>query len=255
MESPRITPRRATPESSNRSSRMDAFPTFGGWVVNSSAASSFVLPCYFFLSNIYFPELVGLVFLDFQRRYIFHAEFRRIANSEPDSPRSQTTFAYARLRADILAGNLVPGERLKIADLASALEVSPGAIRKRCRVLCRNSLWFRAIRKALLSRRFQSRISKISTDLRCEIEAVALRRSVARGDSEWEASVLASAHRLRRTPQLATPKRAELGAGMDRTPCITSYCSCRRLRQPPAAEFAHPALSAVRALSRAFGAS
>lgn len=39
------------------------------------------------------------------------------------------------------------------------------------------------------------------TRLRCDFEAIALRRSVAEGDAGWEAGVLAAAHRLRRTPR------------------------------------------------------
>ena len=38
------------------------------------------------------------------------------------------------------------------------------------------------------------------TDLRCEVEAIALRRSVARGRDDWEGALLGAAHRLRRTP-------------------------------------------------------
>ena len=46
------------------------------------------------------------------------------------------------------------------------------------------------------------------TDLRCEIEAIALRRSVLRGGVDWEGSVLAAAHRLRRTKILTSADRS-----------------------------------------------
>ena len=51
------------------------------------------------------------------------------SSAEVASPPSQTTAAYTRLRRDILGGRFVPGQKLKIADLANGLEVSPGAIR------------------------------------------------------------------------------------------------------------------------------
>jgi DNA-binding GntR family transcriptional regulator len=123
------------------------------------------------------------------------------SNAEPDAPKSQTSFAYARLRADILGGNLVPGERLKIADLASALEVSPGAIREALSRLVPEQLVVSRDQKGFVVAPLSIEDLEDLTDLRCEVEAIALRRAVARGDSDWEASVLASAHRLRRTPQ------------------------------------------------------
>jgi DNA-binding GntR family transcriptional regulator len=123
------------------------------------------------------------------------------SNAEPDAPKSQTSFAYARLRADILRGNLVPGERLKIADLASTLEVSPGAIREALSRLVPEQLVVSRDQKGFVVAPLSIEDLEDLTDLRCEVEAIALRRAVARGDSDWEASVLASAHRLRRTPQ------------------------------------------------------
>ena len=122
------------------------------------------------------------------------------AASPAKAARSQTSAAYARLRQDILGGRLAPGAKLKITELAEALEVSPGAIREALSrlvpehlVVCRDQRGFIV---ACLS------IDDLQdlTDLRCEIEAVALRRSVAKGGDDWEAAILASAHRLRRTP-------------------------------------------------------
>jgi GntR family carbon starvation induced transcriptional regulator len=43
------------------------------------------------------------------------------------------------------------------------------------------------------------------TDLRCEIEVIALRLSVERGDIDWEVGILTAAHRLKSTVQLLNP--------------------------------------------------
>jgi GntR family carbon starvation induced transcriptional regulator len=112
------------------------------------------------------------------------------SSTETEGPRSQTSFAYGQLRADILAGRYAPGERLKISDLAKALEVSPGAIREALSRLVPDQLVVAPLSVEDL---------EDLTDLRCEIEAIALRRSVEHGGPDWEGTVLAAAHRLRRT--------------------------------------------------------
>ena len=121
------------------------------------------------------------------------------SDSDPNTPRSQTSLAYARIRGDVIAGRLAPGERLKIADLAVALEVSPGAIREALSRLVPEQLVVSRDQKGFVVAPLSIEDLEDLTDLRCEIETIALRRSIARGDSEWEAGVLASAHRLRRT--------------------------------------------------------
>ena len=116
---------------------------------------------------------------------------------------AKTSAAYRRLRSDLLSGRLAPGERLKIAELASALEVSPGAVREALSRLVPEQLVIPRDQKGFVVAPVSIADLVDLTDVRCEIEATALRRSVARGDAGWEALVLATAHRLRRTPMIA----------------------------------------------------
>ncbi|WP_242140949.1 GntR family transcriptional regulator [Sphingomonas sp. TREG-RG-20F-R18-01] len=122
--------------------------------------------------------------------------------AEHAAPRSQTSATYARLKADILAGKIDPGEKLKINDLAAQLSVSPGAVREALS---------RLVPEGFVVSRDQRgfTVAPISIDdlldltrLRCDIEEIALRRSVAEGDASWEAAVLSTAHRMRRTPRI-----------------------------------------------------
>ena len=119
--------------------------------------------------------------------------------ADNDGPRSQTSAAYARLKRDILAGRVGPGEKLKINELAGQLGVSPGAIREALSRLVPEGFVVSRDQKGFV-------VAPISIDdlvdlnrLRCDIEEIALRRSVAEGDAGWEALVLSTAHRLRRT--------------------------------------------------------
>jgi GntR family transcriptional regulator, carbon starvation induced regulator len=112
-------------------------------------------------------------------------------------PRNQTTVAYEALRADILNGRRIPEKKLKIQDLAEELGVSPGAVREALS---------RLVPEGLVVSRDQRgfHVAPVSladltdlTDIRCEVESLALRRSVALGDINWEAGILAAEHRLR----------------------------------------------------------
>ena len=123
------------------------------------------------------------------------------APNDAGAPRSQTSAAYARLKSDILAGRVSPDEKLKINDLAGQLGVSPGAIREALSRLVPEGFVVSRDQRGFI-------VAPISVDdlldlnrLRCDIEEIAVRRSVADGDAEWEASVLSTAHRLRRTPR------------------------------------------------------
>ncbi len=124
------------------------------------------------------------------------------APAEPEAPRSQASATYAHLKADILAGKVRPGGKLKINDLAAQLGVSPGAVREALSRLVPEGFVISQDQRGFT-------VAPISIDdlldltrLRCDIEEIALRRSVAEGDHGWEASVLATAHRLRRTPRI-----------------------------------------------------
>jgi DNA-binding GntR family transcriptional regulator len=116
--------------------------------------------------------------------------------------RSQTSLAYRQLRRDILAGRFQPGERLKVADLAAELDTRTGAVREALsRLVPEQLVVFRDQRGFVVAPLSVQDLLDL-TDLRCEIEAIALRRSVERGTVEWESAIIASAHRLNATPRL-----------------------------------------------------
>jgi GntR family transcriptional regulator, carbon starvation induced regulator len=127
-----------------------------------------------------------------------------LRNSDPTTSRRQSSHAYEQLRMEILSGQRPPGQRLKIADIASNFDVSPGAVREALSRLVPEQLVTshdqRGFRVAPLSLEDLADL----TDLRCEIESIALRRSVMRGELEWESGVIAAAHRLAGTKRLTS---------------------------------------------------
>ncbi|WP_109808983.1 GntR family transcriptional regulator [Sphingosinithalassobacter portus] len=127
-------------------------------------------------------------------------QIRDIPDLDRDGPRSQTTMAYEVIRSDILNGRHVPEKKLKIQELAEELEVSPGAVREALSRLVPEQLVVSRDQRGFAVAPLSIADLQDLTDLRCEIEAVALRRSVEHGDVDWEAGILAAEHRLRGEP-------------------------------------------------------
>lgn len=125
----------------------------------------------------------------------------RVRSEEGDAaaPRSQTSWTYEVVRGDILAGRHAPGQKLKIQELAAELKVSPGAVREALSRLVPEQLVVSRDQRGFVVAPLSIADLMDLTDLRCEIEAIALRRAVARGDVHWEGQILAAAHRIRVT--------------------------------------------------------
>ncbi|MBE7190275.1 GntR family transcriptional regulator, partial [Jatrophihabitans endophyticus] len=117
------------------------------------------------------------------------------------SRRSSTSTVYSRVRADILAGRLLPGERLPFAVLSSRYDVSAGALRE---------VLMRLTEQGLVVSEPQQGFSVVSisrhdlvelTDLRCVLEGLTVRRAVVEGDVQWEANLVSAHHVMMRTPR------------------------------------------------------
>ncbi len=119
---------------------------------------------------------------------------------DDERPRSLTSAVQERLRADILSTRLLPGQKLHIAGLAKQFSVSLAAVREALSRLVADGLV-----QASDQRGF--RVSPVSladladvTQTRIDIEGLALRRSIERGDPAWLDNVKASHDRLRAVP-------------------------------------------------------
>jgi GntR family carbon starvation induced transcriptional regulator len=134
-----------------------------------------------------------------------------MALSDVDARVSRATLALQledALRADILSGELRPGQRLRAADIAPRYGVSATPLREALQRLAVEGL-------VVQDARIGVRVSLISRDdlrdvyeTRVVLESEALRRSIARGDGAWLGRVAVSLEDLRRV----TP-RTELSMG------------------------------------------
>lgn len=125
--------------------------------------------------------------------------------SQPE-PRSQTERAYALLRAELLAGALAPGVRLRPGDLQARLDVGLTPIRE---ALTRLGVEGLIVGKS--QRGFRVKDVSLAEfadlmDTRRELERVCLSRAIKCGDHAWEAEIVAAMHMLARTPLPRTPQ-------------------------------------------------
>lgn len=114
--------------------------------------------------------------------------------------RTRGAEVFARLREDILNGDLLPGSKLAFSPMIERYSASVGVMREALSRLCELGL-------VISEPQVGYRIPYISADdladlslARCEIECAALVQSVAHGALEWETSVVASHYALERTP-------------------------------------------------------
>ncbi|WP_226582573.1 GntR family transcriptional regulator [Acuticoccus sediminis] len=102
---------------------------------------------------------------------------------------------------DILTGRLAPTTWLRLATLQETYGVGLSPLREAMANLAGRGLVIqegqRGFRIAPVS---QSDFEDL-TQTRCHIEGLALRLSIAAGDTDWEAGILAAHHRLKRQPR------------------------------------------------------
>jgi len=146
--------------------------------------------------------------------------------------RSLTSATYRRLKKDILACTLQPGQRLKISDLAVLCGCSPGAIREALTRLVAEELVVsedqRGFRVAPVSR---SDLLDL-TQTRIDIETVALRHAIAKGGLDWQAGIVSTIFRLSNEPVMedaSTPNPRWTKLHQDFHMALVAGCASPRL--------------------------
>ena len=111
---------------------------------------------------------------------------------------SLTAQAYQRLRGDILACRLRPGEKLKISDICATLGFSLGAVREALSRLTSEGLVEAERNKGFrVTPITQSELVDL-TRTRILIECECLTNAIARGDLRWEAAIVSTLFELSR---------------------------------------------------------
>ena len=106
---------------------------------------------------------------------------------------------YARLRNDLIAGRLHPGQKLPLRQLSVRYGIGIAPLREALSRLASERLVHfegqRGYAVAPVSLADLHDLCALRIDLSCK----ALRKSIERGDENWEAEILAALHRLERS--------------------------------------------------------
>lgn len=107
---------------------------------------------------------------------------------------------YSELRGELLRGDLTPGAKIRISDIAARRGVSPSVLREALTRLAEQGLVVAMPQRGFAVAELSVDALRDLTRARTLIETVALRESIADGDLAWESSVIAAHYRLRHTP-------------------------------------------------------
>ena len=113
---------------------------------------------------------------------------------------TRTEQVYKDLRADILAGRIVPGTKLRFAELTERYDCSTSVVREGLTRLVEQGLVQCEPQHGFHVTPLSDDDLEELTTARCELEGLVLRISIEHGDIAWECDVVAAHHALDRTP-------------------------------------------------------
>jgi DNA-binding GntR family transcriptional regulator len=125
--------------------------------------------------------------------------------SAAPSSRSITSTVFHLLRNSIMFGQLAPGAKLSAGHLALQYRVGLSAIREALARLAAEGLLESQDHRGFRVARVSKEELLDLTQTRIDIESIALRRSIERGDAAWEARVTAAFEALQRAEKKSRP--------------------------------------------------
>lgn len=114
---------------------------------------------------------------------------------------TQASSVYDRLQSDILTGKLRPGLKLRLKDLIEMYETGNSPLREALNRLSANGMVVREENRGFRVPLASADELMELTRTRCWLEEIALRESIANGDSDWEERIVLAYHWLARAAQ------------------------------------------------------
>ncbi len=122
----------------------------------------------------------------------------KIESATSSSEGSATRQAYTTLQRMIVTGELKPGEKLKIEALRNLLETGASPIREALSLLTSDNLVERIDQRGFRAANVSAENFHEILELRCTLEDLALRQSLANATEGWEEQVVLAHHRMQR---------------------------------------------------------
>ena len=145
---------------------------------------------------------------------------------------SATHRAYRMLRNMIVVGELKPGEKLKIDGLRKRLDTGASPIREALSLLTSDNLVERIDQRGFRTAEVSAANFGEILKLRCVLEDLALRESIANHTEEWEEQVVLTHHRMLRAQNDDKKNFEELHKTFhmallanSRSPILLKFCS------------------------------
>lgn len=145
---------------------------------------------------------------------------------------SATIRAYRRLRQMIVAGDLKPGEKLKIDGLRKLLETGASPIREALSLLTSDHLVDRIDQRGFRTAEASAANFGEILRLRCTLEDQALRESIENYTEDWEEQAVLAHHRMQRAQEACADSFEELHKAFHmallanaQSPILLKYCS------------------------------
>ena len=114
---------------------------------------------------------------------------------------TQASSVHDRLQADILAGRLQPGRKLRLKELIEEYETGNSPLREALNRLSANGMVVREENRGFrVSPAHTEELAEL-TRTRCWLEEIALRESIINGDVAWEERIVLAFHWLTRAAQ------------------------------------------------------
>jgi len=121
-------------------------------------------------------------------------------STDPNQARTTASSLQWTIRQDLINGVFPAGTKLRIRELAQRYDVGTIPLREALSRLCNTGFIDAIDQKGFrVSDVSESELQDI-TRTRQQLESLALRDAIERGDLEWEGRVLASYHQLKRIP-------------------------------------------------------
>jgi DNA-binding GntR family transcriptional regulator len=124
--------------------------------------------------------------------------------AEENAPQisTQASTVYDRLQSDILTGKLKPGLKLRLKDLIEKYDTGNSPLREALNRLSANGMVIREENRGFRVPVASNEELAELTRTRCWLEEIALRESIANGDTEWEERIVLALHWLTRSAQM-----------------------------------------------------
>ncbi|MEV7076301.1 GntR family transcriptional regulator [Streptomyces sp. NPDC093990] len=151
----------------------------------------------------------------------------------PAVPTTRSNEVFDRLRADLLAGRHAPGSKLKLAVLGQRYTASLSVVREALSRLAEQGLVVAHPQRGFSVVELSPEDLADLTATRIDLETLAARRSVERGDLAWETALVAAHHRLAGTPTTTPDGEVNeewIAAHRAFHEALIAGCGSRRLR-------------------------